>query len=97
LVERGIDPDELRVLVEFGSGDAVVSAVEGGLGIAIVSAWAAEKGLALGTVKRIDMEGEPIRRPLYLVLPKRPGRAASAFAEHLRQSTSAPRMGDRQV
>lgn len=96
LAERGIDPDELRVLVELGSGDAVVSAVEGGLGVAIVSAWAAEKALALGTVTRIRMEGEPIRRPLYLVLPKRAGRAATAFAEHMRASAEADPTGDHQ-
>lgn len=85
LAERGIDPDELRVLVDLGSGDAVVSAVEGGLGIAMVSAWAADKALALKTVCRLDMEGGPVRRPFYTVLPKRsPSRAAIAFSEHLR-------------
>jgi DNA-binding transcriptional LysR family regulator len=69
LAERRIDSEELRVMVELGSADAVVSAVEGGLGIAMVSSCAAEKALTLGTVVRIDMAGDPIVRP-FTVLPK---------------------------
>jgi DNA-binding transcriptional LysR family regulator len=90
LVERGIDPDELRVLVELGSADALVSAVEGSLGIAMVSRSAAEKALALGSVARVDMEGERIVRPFFTVLPKATiSRAAIAFAEHLRREVPA--------
>jgi DNA-binding transcriptional LysR family regulator len=84
LAERGVDPDELRVIVELGTGDAIVSAVEGGLGIAMVSRFAAEKALALGTVVRVAVEGEPILRPFFTALPtSTPSRAALAFAEHL--------------
>ena len=87
LIERGVDPDELRVMVELGTGDAIVSAIEGGLGIAMVSRFAAEKALALGTIVRVDVEGEPILRPFFTVLPtSTPSRAALAFAEHLRSA-----------
>lgn len=87
LERHGIDPDELRVLVELGSGEAIVSAVEGGLGIAMVSHYAADKALAMGTVARVDVEGPAMTRSFYAVTPKAtPTRAASAFHAHLRQA-----------
>jgi DNA-binding transcriptional LysR family regulator len=87
LAERGVDPEELRVVVELGTGEAVVSAVEGGLGVAMLSRQVAEKALALGTVERVDLAGPPIQRPFYTVLPKgTPTRAAEAFAGYLAEA-----------
>ena len=84
LADNGIDPQELRVVVELGTGEAIVSAVEGGLGIAIVSRHVAEKAIALGSVAQVDAVGLPVSRPLFVVLPKgTPTRAAEAFREHL--------------
>jgi len=88
LAGSGLDPQELRVVVELGSGEAVVSAVEGGLGIAIVSRHVAEKAIQLGTVVQVDCVGLPLERPLYVVLPKgTPTRAAQAFREYLLRET----------
>lgn len=85
LADNGLEPSELRVVVELGTGEAIVSAVEGGLGVAMLSRYVAEKALALGTVARIDLDVPPIERPFYTVLPKgTPTRAAEAFAAHLR-------------
>ncbi|MEI7814127.1 MAG: LysR family transcriptional regulator [Coriobacteriia bacterium] len=90
LTERGVDPDELRVVVELGTGEAVVSAVEGGLGVAMLSRHVAEKALALDTVARVDLAGPAIVRPFYTLLPKgTPTRAAAAFAAYLAEA--APR------
>ncbi|HEY5541181.1 MAG TPA: LysR family transcriptional regulator [Coriobacteriia bacterium] len=85
LEQHGIDPDELRVLVELGSGEAIVSAVEGGLGIAMVSHYVAEKALAMGMVARVDVAGPAITRSFFAVMAKVPQtRAALAFHTHLR-------------
>lgn len=71
-------------IVELGTGEAVVSAVEGGLGIAIVSRYVAKKPLALGTVSEIMIPELPYRRPFYLAVPKRtPTRAALAFYDYV--------------
>jgi DNA-binding transcriptional LysR family regulator len=87
LAARGLDAAELRVLVELGSGEAVVSAVEGGLGIALVSKMAAAKALTLGTVARVDLASPPIERPFFVVLSKgTPTHAAVAFLDHMRAS-----------
>ncbi len=84
LAESGVEPQELRVVVELGTGEAVVSAVEGGLGVAIVSRHVAEKAISLGSVARVDADGLPLSRPLLVVLPKgTPTRAAQAFREYL--------------
>lgn len=80
----GVDPAELRVAVELGTGEALVSAVEGGLGVAMLSRDIAEKALALGSVARVALGGDAIARPLYAVMPKgTPTRAAAAFRAHL--------------
>ena len=84
LTEHGLDVGELRVAVELGTGEAIVSAVEGGLGVSMLSRHVAEKAIALGSVAQIDAEGLPVSRPLYLVMPKgTPTRAAVAFNEYL--------------
>jgi DNA-binding transcriptional LysR family regulator len=81
----GVDPAELRVVMELGTNEAIVSAVEGGMGLGIVSAQVANKAIELGTVGEIASAGFPVARPLYLVLPRRtPTRAGEALANHLR-------------
>jgi DNA-binding transcriptional LysR family regulator len=87
LDRNGIDPDELRVLVELGSGEAIISAIEGGLGIAMVSRYVADKALALGSVCRVAVDVPPVTRPFYAVMAKvTPTRAAIAFHAHLRHA-----------
>jgi DNA-binding transcriptional LysR family regulator len=87
LSEAGVDPSRLRVVAQLGTGEAIVSAIEGGLGVALLSRHVAEKSLALGTVSRIDLAGEPMLRPFFTVLPKgTPTRAAAAFVAHLQES-----------
>lgn len=88
LADHGVDPAELRVAVELGTGEAILAAVEGGLGIAILSRHVAEKALRLGTVVQIDAVGLPFSRPLFVVLPKgNASRAADAFLHHLNETS----------
>lgn len=83
LADAGVDVDGLNVVVELGSGEAIVGAVEGDLGIAMVSEHVAAKSLRLGTVKKIELARKVVR-PFFIVLPKgTPTRAALAFAAHL--------------
>lgn len=83
--EARMDPASLEVVMELGTNEAVVSAVEGGMGLGAVSRWVAAKAVELGAVDEIVTEPFPLRRPLFLVLPKgRPTKAAAALAAHLR-------------
>lgn len=84
LAAQGVDPVNLRVVAQLGTGEAIVSAIEGGLGIALVSSLVARKALELGSIVRVDLAGKAIKRPFYTVLPKGTStRAAIAFNTHL--------------
>ncbi len=81
----GVEPAELRVVMELGTNEAVLSAVEGGMGIGIVSTWVAEKAIRLGTVGLVPAREFPLARPLYLVAPRTTlTRAAEALSDYLR-------------
>lgn len=81
----GVDPADLNVVMELGTNEAIVSAVEGGMGLGIVSVQVAAKALELGTVATVPGAGFPESRPLFLVLPRTTlTRAAVALADHLR-------------
>lgn len=87
LRHAGVDPDDLHVVTELGTGEAIVNAVEGGMGIAVVSRFVAQKAIDLGTVKRIDAGDFPASRPLFAVVTRgTPSRAADAFLQHLREN-----------
>lgn len=81
----GVDPAELDIVMELGTNEAILSAVEGGMGLGIVSSWVAAKALQLGTVAQVAEPSFPVKRPFYLVLPRRTlSRAAEALADYLR-------------
>lgn len=81
----GVDPQDLHVVTELGTSEAIVSAVEGGMGLAVVSTLVARKALELGTVSLAAVEGFPLSRPLYVVTSRSTlTRAAEAFRAHLR-------------
>jgi DNA-binding transcriptional LysR family regulator len=85
LREGGIEPGDLNVVMELGTSEAIVNAVEGGMGVGVVSHWMADKALALGTVAQVAAPGFPVARPFYAVSPRGVrSRAAGALADHLR-------------
>ncbi len=85
LREGGIEPSDLNVVMELGTSEAIVNAVEGGMGVGVVSHWMADKALALGTVAQVAAPGFPVARPFYVVSPRGArSRAAVALSDHLR-------------
>jgi DNA-binding transcriptional LysR family regulator len=90
LRDGGIDPADLHIVMELGTSEAIVNAVEGGMGVGVVSHWMADKALALGTVAKVDAPGFPVSRPLFAVLPRGVrSRAADALLAHLRTELGA--------
>lgn len=86
LRRASVEPGDLHVVTELGTGEAIVSAVEGGMGVSVVSHWLVDKALELGTVAQVDCPHFPVHRPLYAVIPRGTlTRAADAFLEHLRE------------
>lgn len=58
--------DMLNITMELGNAEAIEMAVESGVGIAFVSEMVAARGLALGRVKRIELEGLDLYRTVYM-------------------------------
>jgi DNA-binding transcriptional LysR family regulator len=67
LKEAGSDEKNLSVVMELGSTQAVITAVEAGLGLGFVSRWAAEAALKVGTVKQVKVPDLDLKRELYIV------------------------------
>jgi DNA-binding transcriptional LysR family regulator len=84
LLKQGSAIENLNIVMELGSSEAVVSAVASGLGISIVSKWAAEKALKLGEVAIVKLPGPPIIREIFLVYSKHAlTRSTQAFLSFL--------------
>lgn len=59
--------DMLNIAMELGNAEAIAMAVENGVGIAFVSEMVAARGLAMGCIKRVELEGLDLHRTVYMV------------------------------
>ncbi len=66
LRQHDIVPDMLNVVMELGNAEAIEMAVEEGIGVAFVSRLAAARGLELGRVVEVEVEGMYLSRKLYM-------------------------------
>jgi len=63
----GVTQDMLNVVMELNSAESVEMAVENGVGIAFISEMVAARGLALGRIKKVTLEGDcDLRRTVYM-------------------------------
>ena len=67
LQKHDISPDMLNVAMVLGNAEAIEMAVEEGLGIAFVSRLAASRGLELGRIVEVEVEGMQLARDIYIV------------------------------
>lgn len=89
LAKRGLKLVDFNLVMELGSTEAILTAVEAGLGTSIVSRWAAEKAIELGRVRAVEISDMPIRRKLYIVTRRgRPfDRLAILFLQFLQSAS----------
>jgi DNA-binding transcriptional LysR family regulator len=66
LKSYGITPDMLNVTMELGNPEAIEMAVERGVGIAFVSEMIAARGLAVGRIKKVELQGMDLRRTVHM-------------------------------
>lgn len=71
LMKCDISPDMLNIAMVLGNAEAIEMAVEEGLGIAFISRLAAARGLDLGRVVEVAVEGMNLTRNIYLVRNRR--------------------------
>ncbi len=66
LAECNVMESDLRVAMELGSVEAIEAAVEGGHGVSIVSRVAAQRGLELGKIAIVAIQGVQVEREIFL-------------------------------
>lgn len=66
LFEHGIHPDDLKVVMELGNAEAIEMAVEEGIGVSFVSWLVAQRGVELGRIKIVGVEGLNLERKIYM-------------------------------
>lgn len=71
LLKCDISPDMLNVAMVLGNAEAIGMAVEEGLGVAFISRLAAARGMALGRLVEVEVEGMELTRKLYMVRNRR--------------------------
>ena len=80
-----ISPDMLNIVMVLGNAEAIEVAVEEELGIAFVSRLAASRGIALGRIVEVSIEGMELSRNIYLARNRRQSlsRAQAKFWEYV--------------
>jgi len=64
--EKGVLREDLNIVAEMGSTEAVKAAVKSGLGVSIISRIAAASEIASGSLSVLDIEGIKLSRNFYL-------------------------------
>ena len=67
LRQHEISPDMLNVSMTIGNAEAIEMAVAEGLGAAFISRLSAQRGLELGRVALVEVEGMQVQRNIYCV------------------------------
>lgn len=86
LADQGLNSNELNVIMELGSPEAIKGAVEAGIGITILSRATLGKELKLGTLVAVNLD-PPLERPFSFVHQKQKfrQRAMDELLEFARQ------------
>lgn len=67
----GLSIDDLNVVMEIGNSEAISMAVEEGMGAAFVSRTVARRGIELGKIKEVCVEGVSLSRDVYIAYSRR--------------------------
>jgi DNA-binding transcriptional LysR family regulator len=88
LSEFGLSVDDLHVVMELGNSEAISMAVEEGIGAAFVSRAVAHRGIELGKIKEVNVEGLSLKREVFIVYHSRQAatRAQTEFWNFVTQS-----------
>lgn len=78
LVRGDIDPQRLKVEMEFSSIEAIKNAVQAGLGAAFVSTLAIQKELQLGVLKRVQVQNMALKRVISVIFSANRDRSKAA-------------------
>jgi DNA-binding transcriptional LysR family regulator len=70
LTRAGIDSEDLNIIAEMGSTQAVIQGIKAGLGVSILSTIAVAGAMRAGTLKALSVDGIALERAFYLTRHK---------------------------
>jgi DNA-binding transcriptional LysR family regulator len=92
--ERGLSVEDLNIIAEMGSTEAVIQGIKSKVGVSILSTIAVAEALNAGTLKALTVNKLNLKRSFYLITHKHrsPSPLCKAFIAFLRKkvSSSAP-------
>lgn len=85
LKNHGLEPEDLNVIAEMGSTEAVRQAVKAGLGVSILSRIAVADDIKFNLIKDIKVPGLNLKRLFYIVIHKKRTRSplCQVFLEYM--------------
>ena len=88
--ERGLDPEQLKVVMELGNSAALKEVVKKGLGFTLMSRLAVVDELARGELMAVPLN-PPLQRPISMLMPKERfrSRTISAFVDFTKRRLNA--------
>ena len=91
LTKNGFREQDLQSVAEIGSTAAVKEAVKAGIGVAILSKRAAVDEIQCGRLASVAIQGQPLKRPFYLIQRKQReiSPVASVFLEFLKEKEAS--------
>ena len=94
LRQQDIYPEMLNVAMELGNAEAIVMAVEEKIGVAFISRLAAARGLELGNVKEVKVDGMSLQRSISMVRNNRipPTRAQIEFWDFVKSQEAREKL-----
>jgi DNA-binding transcriptional LysR family regulator len=66
LAEHGVSVADLKVVMTLGNAEAIEMSVEAGIGAAFIPRVVAARGLTLGCIAQVPVEGMTLKRAIYL-------------------------------
>lgn len=70
LVDKGFSIEDLKIIAEMGSTEAISQGIKSNVGVSILSTIAVEEELKCGSLKALDIEGISLKRSFYLTRHK---------------------------
>ncbi|MCS7040859.1 MAG: LysR family transcriptional regulator, partial [Caldilineales bacterium] len=91
LARHGVTLDRLNIVMELGNAEAIAMAVEEGIGVAFVSRLVAKRGMVLGRIREVPVEGLELHREIAMAYnAARPGTAVrQAFWQFVHEPDNA--------
>jgi DNA-binding transcriptional LysR family regulator len=99
LRRQDIYPEMLNVAMELGNAEAICMAVEEKIGVAFISRLAAARGLELGNIKEVEVDGMNLRRNISMVRNNRipPTRAQIEFWDFVKSVEAQAKLNGKLV